>query len=279
MIEQQSNPPLEIHLDVEDHEKNTVELLSQETQLSKQKIKAAMQKGAVWLTHGGYTQRLRRAKKTLQAGDTIHCYYDEKILNSEPQTPTLISDQSAYSIWYKPYGMYSQGSKWGDHCTINRWIEQHQQRPAFIVHRLDRAATGLMIIAHQKKTTAALAKIFEQRKIRKCYQAIVHGKFPATDTTVTINKAVEGRPAISHIRHLQYSVESNQSLIEVDIETGRKHQIRRHLSTAGHPIVGDRLYGQGGEEKNLQLCCCFLAFTCPITAEEKTYRLNKALDL
>ncbi len=54
-----------------------------------------------------------------------------------------------------PYGMLSQGSKWSDHCTIARFAQQHltPERPVFIVHRLDRAATGLILIAHSKKTS------------------------------------------------------------------------------------------------------------------------------
>ena len=66
------------------------------------------------------------------------------------------------SIWYKPYGIYCQGSKWGDHHTIHRMAEQQLQRPCFIVHRLDRATTGLVIVAHKKKIAAALAALFAQ---------------------------------------------------------------------------------------------------------------------
>ena len=266
--------PLEVHLDISSDEHNAVDLLSQSTSLSKQCIKHTMQKGAVWLSHRGYTQRLRRAKKNLHNGDSLHLYYNEKILSSTPQAPTLIADHGAYSIWNKPYGMYCQGSKWGDHCTINRWIEQHRQQPAFIVHRLDRATTGLIIIAHQKKTAAALAKLFEQRNIKKRYRALVQGAFPLDEGVVTLQQAVDGRTAISHVRGIEYNATSHQSRVEVTIETGRKHQIRQHLAAAGYPIVGDRLYGNGDDSLDLQLCCFFLAFTCPLTHEDRVYSLD-----
>ena len=92
----------------------------------------------------------------LQQQDRLHLYHDPRVLSIEPAEARMIADEGAFSIWYKPFGMLSQGSKWADHCTISRWVETHlrPQRPAFVVHRLDRAATGLMIIAHAKGVAA-----------------------------------------------------------------------------------------------------------------------------
>jgi 23S rRNA-/tRNA-specific pseudouridylate synthase len=274
----EKNTHFEYHLTIEGSDNNAANHLASLTPLSKQQIKKAMQKGAVWLTQKNHTQRLRRADKTLQAGDQLHLYYDEEILASKPLEARIIADEKSFSIWYKPYGMYCQGSKWGDHCTINRWVEQQTQRPCFIVHRLDRAATGLIIIAHAKKTAAALAKLFKNREIKKCYHAIVHGKFPEQQT-ITINKPIDDRQAVSHIQPLEYQQGNDLTLVEVDIETGRKHQIRRHLAESGFPIVGDRLYGTIKSSEDLQLCCCYLAFRCPLTGEDKHYSLKDMLQL
>ena len=68
-----------------------------------------MTKGAVWLTRGRNTQRLRRASRALREGDEIHLYYDTKILGEEPVAPSLVADMGGYSVWYKPYGLRSQG--------------------------------------------------------------------------------------------------------------------------------------------------------------------------
>jgi tRNA pseudouridine32 synthase/23S rRNA pseudouridine746 synthase len=174
--------------------------------------------------------------------------------------------------------MYSQGSKWGDHCTIQRWVEQQTQQPAFVVHRLDRAATGLIIIAHQKKVAAQLAALFADRAIDKRYHATVLGVFP--DTPITITTPIENRAAVSHLTKIAFNPLTQQSIVEVAIETGRKHQIRRHLSGHGYPIVGDRLYGPDNQQdsaSNLQLCCVYLAFRCPLSATQKTYQLDSAL--
>lgn len=271
------NHSSEFHLEIAEDNSNAVNQLAKTTQLSKQAIKQAMQKGAVWHTRNGNTQRLRRASKSVSSGDQLHLYYNKKILSSVAPEPRLVVDEQCYSVWYKPYGMYCQGTKWGDHCTITRWIEQHSQRPTYIVHRLDRAATGLVIVAHQKKVTTALARLFEQRKIIKKYQAIVHGDFPESDLPTMIEQEIDDRRAISHVKRLRYSSETDQTLLEVTIETGRKHQIRRHLAGIGYPIVGDRLYGKGDTDQDLQLCSCYLAFNSPITCEEKNYCLDQSM--
>ena len=145
--------PKEFHLPITQADMTAVDCLAEASGLSKQALKQAMQKGCVWLeqhnTRGDeklFIQRLRRAKRVLKVGETLHFYHDEAVLQEKPTEATLISDEGGYSIWNKPSGMRSQGSKWGDHCTLYRWAEQHltPERPAFIVHRLDRAASGFV---------------------------------------------------------------------------------------------------------------------------------------
>lgn len=264
----------EKHIDISEQDKNAVDILI-ETGLSKQKIKEVMQKGAVWLSRKDATFRIRRAKKKLQVNDTLHMYYDDEVLSKIIEAPVLIADENKYSIWCKPYGMYSQGSKWGDHCTIHRWVEKNlePQRSAFIVHRLDRAARGLMVIAHEKKIAAYFCALFSEREVKKIYHAVVQGQFPGhTD----INTDIDGKPALSHVDVLAFDDANNQSLVEVSIETGRKHQIRIHLSEMGFPIVGDRMHGDSNykDEINLSLTSNYLSFVCPVNGVQKTFELS-----
>ncbi|MCF6281014.1 MAG: RNA pseudouridine synthase [Candidatus Polarisedimenticolaceae bacterium] len=264
----------EHHCSVLNDETKAVRLLADATGLSHQSIKQVMQKGAVWLTNKQGTQRLRRADKKLNQGDELHLYYDERVLASEVAAARLIADEGAYSIWFKPYGMLCQGSKWGDHCTINRWVELNltPQRPAFIVHRLDRAASGLIIIAHQKKTASALAELFQKRQIKKCYRVVVEGIFAARDEALHISAEIDHRPASSWVSLIEVDQSQNRSLLEVKIDTGRKHQIRRHLAGIGFPVVGDRLHGQANAaSEDLQLTAYSLAFCCPLSGELKHY--------
>ena len=255
-------------------DESPVALLHASTGLSKQRIKFAMAQGAVWLTRGRNTQRMRRAKRSLKAGDEVHLYYDAKILDELPAAPTLVADVGGYSVWQKPYGLRSQGSKWGDHCTVSRWAERNltPERPAFIVHRLDRAANGLILVAHSKSIAAALSKLFRERKVEKRYQALVHGDFSKQPDPLRVESLVDDKDAVSEFSLCE--LKDGCSLLDVRIETGRKHQIRRHLAELGYPIVGDRLYGSGEEDGvDLQLCAYLLAFHCPVNAAVVEYRL------
>jgi tRNA pseudouridine32 synthase/23S rRNA pseudouridine746 synthase len=265
---------IEHHVQVESTGETAVDLLQRASGLSKGRIKSAMSKGAVWLTRGKTTQRLRRATRKLRSGDELHLYYDERVLAEEPAEPELFADAGDYSVWNKPYGLRSQGSKWGDHCTIARWAEQHlePERPAFIVHRLDRAASGLILVAHTKRTAAALSDIFTRRKIEKRYQAWVAGDFSRLPNPLLVDEALDGKSAISEFSFVQ--IDAGRSLVDVRIATGRKHQIRRHLAGLGYPVIGDRLYGTGEQDGvDLQLMAYLLAFRCPVAGEKVEYRL------
>lgn len=261
---------------VEQPGSSAVELLHGASGLSKQAVKQAMTNGAVWLTRGSQSSRLRRAKRPLESGDELHLYYDPKVQAEVPPQPTLIADVGGYSVWRKPCGMRSQGSKWGDHCTIMRWAEQHlvPERTSFTVHRLDLAANGLILVAHSKKIAGALGSLFQAREIEKRYRAIVRGDFSRQSAPLRIEQPVEGKSAASEVTHLELAADGTRSLVEVRIETGRKHQIRRHLADAGFPIVGDRLYGQGEEDGvDLQLTASQLAFHCPVNDARVEYML------
>lgn len=270
-----------------DEAQTALQALQQACSLSVSELKAAFDKGAVWLTAASGKSkpvRLRRVKKPLKPGEVIELYYFPKLLHSEPPQPNLLLDRQQYSVWFKPRGMLSQGSKWGDHTALYRWVERHhrfngenQNRQAWLVHRLDRATAGVHILAHSKKTAQTLTQLFAEHRIEKRYQAWVHGHFPQERKTFT--DAIDDKPAVTHAQGLHYDAERQLTLVEIEIETGRKHQIRKHLSGAGFAIVGDRLYGdetldlklaeQLGTDKrpDLQLTAYQLRFTDPMSGE------------
>lgn len=271
----------EFHLEVTEEDvisgnNSATDLLANISELSRQKVKQAMQKGAVWLTDNKGTRRLRRQNKKLLAGTSLHFYFDSEILNTQASPAILVADESTYSVWYKPAGMFSQGSKWGDHCAINRWSEQYlePQRPAFIVHRLDRFASGLILIAHSKKMATLLSELFQKKQISKRYKVIVRGHFP--QQRITFDTKIDNKTAITHASLIEYDESKDHSLLLVDIETGRKHQIRIHLSLAGYPVIGDRLYGND-DYSDLKLTAFRLSFICPQTQTEKTFTLADEL--
>ena len=131
-----------------------------------------------------------------------------------------------------------------------------------IVHRLDRATSGLMVVAKNDEAHRRLAKQFSAREVHKTYIALVHG-WPKQDRG-TIQSAISrhtqrrtrmttrgygGRDAVTHYV-VQRKIDAPYgkfALVELKIETGRTHQIRVHMSSLGHPVVGDALYGAPGE--------------------------------
>jgi len=129
---------------------------------------------------------------------------------------------------------------------------------AVTMHRLGRGTSGLVLFALSGPARSALARDFREGRIEKTYRALASGHPRDREFTVNVPigrvphprlghvhaAAAEGRPAVSHVRVLAHRGES--SLVTVEIPTGRPHQIRIHLAAAGHPLVGDPLYGTAG---------------------------------
>lgn len=283
---------ISLTIDEESCQLKASELLSKSSELSQAKIKDAMQKGAVWLTRGKNKQRLRRSSKTLLVGDKVELNYNGEILSQSVPEPLLIHDAKEYSIWFKPFGLNCQGSRWGDFATINRWVEVNlpalldtSHRPVFLVHRLDRATTGLMLLAHSKSSAQAFSAMFQKGEVDKRYQAIVHGDFSIFPPNHTVDNELDGKRARSVFSHVK--CQDGCSLVDVQLLTGRKHQIRQHLSGLGYPIVGDRLYGGKVESedcdvkgvKDLQLQSVSLAFQCPFTDRHQSFVVPEQLRL
>ena len=198
--------PAEFHIKVKGTDQKIPNLIAEHSGFTIREIKSYMQKGAVWLSDKTGTHRVRRASKNLAIGDELHCYFNQIVLNATIEEPTLLEDKDQYSIWVKPNGVLSQGSKWGDHCSIARWVELYdtRQRPAFIVHRLDRAACGLMLIAHGKKMASTFSAMFAQRKISKNYIAYVEGDHSSRTAPQTIDEQLDGKLSITNIQKIDF---------------------------------------------------------------------------
>ena len=262
----------EYHLSINSHTAILIDEIERATGKSRGYCKTILNKGAVWLERNRSIRRVRKAKTQLKASDKIHIYHSPSILEQHTATAKLVSDEGIFSVWYKPKGMFSQGSKWGDHCTLYRWAETHlkPQRNAFIVHRLDRATDGLMVVAHTKKCAAQLSLQFEKRLTEKHYQAVISGLFP--DSFIVLDNDIEGKATITEVSLIETDPANNQSIVHINLKTGRKHQIRKHLSEYGYPIIGDRLYGNKDSTADLQLSSIYLSFNHPETNARMEYR-------
>lgn len=168
---------------------------------------------------------------------------------------------------------------------------------AQLVHRLDMATSGLLIIALQKQAEAHLKKQFQQRLVKKTYLARVWGKLPAASGEINLPLVCDfpnrpkqkvcyetGKPALTLYKLLSNNVfedvnEKQQltSLVELTPITGRSHQLRVHLQALGCPIVGDRFYAPLEAQKasnRLLLQAAGLVFTHPKTGQELMFNLK-----
>ena len=108
--------------------------------------------------------------------------------------------------------------------------------------------------------------LFREREIEKRYRAIVAGDFSTKPIPLRTEEPIDGKTAASEISFRELNADGTRSLVDVRIETGRKHQIRKHLGSLGHPVIGDRLYGAGeADGLDLQLTAYLIGFQCPIS--------------
>ena len=153
-----------------------------------------------------------------------------------------------------------------------------------IVHRLDKDTSGLIVIAKNDKVHAALTEMFQEKKIRKTYLAILKGKLNKSEGKIVtqigrdkndrkkmtvIDDAAKGKNAITNYRVI--SQNNLFTLVKVNIETGRTHQIRVHMRYLGYPILGDSVYGRKDNEKRQMLHAYKLEFLHPVTGRQMEF--------
>ena len=151
-----------------------------------------------------------------------------------------------------------------------------------IVHRLDKDTSGAIIVAKNDKAHVNLSEQLKEHKVKKTYLALVRGIIKENEATINmpisrsnkdrkkmdVNK--EGKEAITHFKVLR-RYKNKYTLLQINLETGRTHQIRVHLSYIGYPIIGDEVYSNGKNEWGIKGQCLHawkLEFTHPITKEK-----------
>lgn len=235
--------------------------------LSKSSVKRAMISGAVWhRKKGGKERRLRRATFKIPPGDEVVLYYDASILSRQAPQASCMKDYEAYSIWFKPAGLMTQGTRFGDHCALSRQVELYfkPHRKVFILHRIDRETAGLVIIGHNRRAASRFSTMFRERKIRKQYDAWVKGDIRRYANAGEVDMPLDGKRAMTRFQFTEYDAAADQSLVQVELVTGKTHQIRRHFDLIGYPVMGDPRYGNNNKNSTgLQLVAKGLKFTCP----------------
>ena len=174
--------------------------------------------------------------------------------------PVLYEDNHLLAV-YKPSGLLVQGDRTGDVSLLDlgkRWLKERYLKPGRVflamIHRLDRPVAGVVLFARTSKAAGRLSRQFRERSVEKRYLAVVEGV--VSGEAARLVDHIERRNRVSRVvpaptdgsqeARLRYTVlgrDREKSLLQVFLETGRRHQIRIQLSHIGHPIVGDLRYG------------------------------------
>ncbi len=204
---------------------------------------------------------------------------------------TVLYQDSHLAVVIKPCGMVVHPAAGNPDGTLVNALLYHldslsgiggEMRPG-IVHRLDKDTSGLLLVAKDDATHAALSRDLSERKMEKHYYAVVAGvmKEPSGVIDAPIGRSPsdrkkmvvvpDGRAARTEWRVVRQ--ESDRALLDIHLITGRTHQIRVHMSSIHHPVLGDPLYGHKGMPKapRLMLHAFSLSFTHPATGERMTF--------
>jgi 23S rRNA pseudouridine1911/1915/1917 synthase len=194
----------------------------------------------------------------------------------------VIYQDEDLAVIYKPSGIAVSGNKFRTVENALLYNIQVSSKPDTFkkprpVHRLDSPTSGLLLIAKTKQARIHLGKQFEERLIKKRYQAIVIGETPLTGT---IDFDIEGKSSVStfeRVRIVQSLKNGHLSLLNLYPQTGRTHQLRIHLSKLGYPILGDSMYGMEGlilKHKGLFLAAVSLEFEHPISGSRQAVEID-----
>jgi 23S rRNA pseudouridine1911/1915/1917 synthase len=243
----------------------------------------------------------RKSSFRLDQNADVKLDLDERERLPELELPVLY-ENSQIVVINKPSGVltHSKGA-YNPEPTVASWLQAHVRREQSpdeasvtlssrdgIVHRLDRATSGVLILAKDRETELYLQKQFSQKTVKKKYLALVSGLPKHQEAIIqaalqrnpkkpqTFRVHTNGKEALTKYRCLEHNKSSNTTLIELSPTTGRTHQLRVHLSYIGHPIVGDTLYG-GKPANRLKLHAFVLEMTIP-GGERKVFTVEAPED-
>jgi len=155
----------------------------------------------------------------------------------------IVYEDSSCIVINKPAGLAVQGGK-GIGVSLDSFLTQSRQTRPLLVHRLDRDTSGLILVAKDKAAAAAYSRLLRSRAVVKRYLAICKGRPAKGEGIISLDLDIRGMKKKSETRfRLVESFKDDFSLLELELGTGRMHQIRRHLALTGNPVLGDDKHG------------------------------------
>jgi tRNA pseudouridine32 synthase/23S rRNA pseudouridine746 synthase len=260
----------------EDDPKILIDYLEKESKLSKSVLKKVLNNGGVWLKKFKNSKmvRVRRATLEIYKDSAIEFYFDPQFLTIVPLEAKLLLDHKEWGLWFKPEGLLSQGTDFADHCTILRQVEKLKKN-AFAVHRLDREAFGLMLIAYTEKAARIFSGKWQKGQIKKFYKVEVLGNIVSQyPEGGEINLPLDGKEAKTTFTIIDADTKTSKVLVQ--IHTGRLHQIRKHFESIGFPVMGDPRYGKGNKNQTgMKLMSYRLEFRDPLSDKQINFALDE----
>lgn len=230
----------------------------------------------------------RDARRTLDAGDLVDVGQKVAPRAALPPELTLLHEDDDVIVVIKANGLLTVATERERETTaqayLNAYVREQGGERIHVVHRLDRETSGVLVFAKNFKAREALKNKFADHDVDRIYVAVVEGRLNPPDGTIrshliedaslrmrsTTADDADAKLAVTHYRTL--ATKPGSSMLEVTLETGRKNQIRAHLSEAGHCVAGDQLYGaRTNPLGRLGLHARLLGFDHPSTGKRLTF--------
>lgn len=227
----------------------------------------------------------------LQEGQQVVVNWNKVLIEKQPEGLNIVYEDPYLIIIEKQAGLLSIATDSEKEQTAYSILSDHVKKrdpknKIFVLHRLDRETSGVMMFAKSEKIQQMMQKSWKETVLERTYVAVVEGSVNKEQGTITSwlteSKAFimyssrtpnGGQKAITHYKVLKKN--KHYSLLEVNLETGRKNQIRVHMKDIGHSVIGDKKYGSTKQPiARLGLHARVLAFKHPISGEEVRYEAS-----
>lgn len=214
-------------------------------QLSRRTSRIALEIGCVFLDG----KRIKVASRKVRPGQTLDAHLGgafERALSegpneTPPELPVLFEDESLVVV-DKPARMLSAPTPESDRGNLKYFLER--TRPElFVVHRLDLQTSGVMLFAKTARANRVLAETFRKHDLERRYSVFVRGSYPVERET--LNYPLSGKACTTHVEVIERNAEFSR--LKATLETGRTHQIRKHLTRRGYPVLADPRYGRSSD--------------------------------